>query len=151
MNPTTQTIAELKQTTQIESLWTFLAGLPFTTEAQILYAVLIFGMIGFTGSWLVKWSSGQAACGFVGYFFRTEWRRTVATVCAYVGVMASGIGTGVFFATVGGQDVFVGWYTVLWTSITTAFSCDMGINKGKRIEWTQEQRAIAVTTEALKP
>ena len=139
MNPA-QTIAELKSTGQAESLWHFLSQIPASMEAQIFYGVLLFGVVGIVGSWLVKWSQ-DAAGGFIDYFFRTSFRRTVATLCAYVGAMATGIGTQVFFTEVGGQEVFVGWLNVAWASLTTAFAADMGINKGARKVLTEVERA----------
>lgn len=135
-----QTIAQLKAVSSPDSLWHFLSQIPFSMEAQIFYGVLLFGIAGMVGSWLVKWSQ-NAAGGFADYFFRTSLRRTVATLCAYVGAMATGIGTGVFFTDVGGTAVFVGWLNVAWASLTTAFGADMGINKGTRKVLTPEERA----------
>ena len=141
MNPA-QTIAQLKSTNSgTESLWHFLAQIPSSLEAEIFYGVLLFGAVGMVVSWLVKWSQ-SAVGGFGEYFFGSSWRRTVATICAYVGAMATGIGAGVFFTDVGGAQVFTGWNVVLWTSITTSFSCDMGINKGSRIVFSDEQRKV---------
>ena len=143
-----QTIQQLKGGVgnQPDSLWHFISQLPYSMEAQIFYGVLLFGIFGLLGSYIVKWSSKQVDGSIIDYFFRTRSRATVATLCTYVGLMAAGISTGVFFTDVKIADgstvtMFVGWYNVLWASLTTAFGADMGINKGKQREWTPEERA----------
>ena len=136
---TTKTLAELRAEPP-ESLWDFLAALPFILDSQILCAVLIFGCVGMFGSWIVKWSMQGLAGGVLDYFFRASWKRTVATVCGYLAVMLPGVGTELFFVSIEGVKHFVGWDFVAWTSLMTAFGADMGINRGRRAQWSDEQR-----------
>ena len=136
---TSKTLAQLKANPP-ESLWDFLAQLPFTLDSQILYAVLIFGAIGMFASWLVKWSMQGLEGGVLDYFFRSSCKRTVATVVGYLAVMLPGVGTELFFVTIEGAKHFAGWQFVAWTSLMTAFGADMGINRGRRKEWGPEQR-----------
>lgn len=115
---------EVKQIDQ--SLWNFLAALPSTMEAQILYGLVLSGIAGLLASWLWKYSHGQVGC-LADYLFREKRLRTLASVLTMVGTSLAAIGAGVF-VTDGGQ--FVGWLNVLAWGANTGFGLDLAVNRG---------------------
>ena len=139
-----EAIAQLKAT-QPEGFYSFLIGIHKTVQFDICVAIFVLGVAGLAGSWLVKWANDMVGESFIDYFFRSHIKRTISTICTYLGAMAGAVGTGVFFTS---DAVFVGWFNVGWLALTTAFGVDMGINKGTKSVWTPEQRAAA---QGIKP
>lgn len=109
-----------------ESLWDFLTALPSSMEAQILYALLLAGVVGMLASWLLKWARGQAGA-LQRYLFTEDVRYTVLAVAAYFGICLTAISSGIF---VTDDGVFVGWANVLWFGLTNGFGADTVANKG---------------------
>lgn len=136
------TVAELnaERTDSLRGLIEFVAALPTSHEAAILYALIGAMFVGMFASWCMKYAVAKAIDdSLVDYFFRSHTRRTFGTICVYMGVCATAISTGVF----DNAGTFVGWYNVLWVGITNAFGADMGVNKGSQGAWTEAQRLAA--------
>jgi hypothetical protein len=116
-----------------ETLWHFLAELPVSVEAQIVYGYSLAGIAGSVGSFLWKWSQGMAD--------RTHWspRYFVGQILWIIG---SGVGAvmTVGFTTDSGE--FFGWLAVLTTGALAGFSGDLKV-KERREPWTDDQRAAA--------
>lgn len=97
-----------------ESLWVFLTRLPGSFEAQVFYALAVSWFVGALGSWLWKWSQGQAegAKHFTHQYI-------IGQLLYGVGVSIAAIMT-VGFQTEGGE--FFGWLSVLWCGGFAGFS-----------------------------
>ena len=143
---TAQTMAQAKIATP-ESLWHFLAALPTTMEAQILYGVLLSGVVGMVANYTVKWARGEIAGSLWQYLFLTQFRATLLSFFGYMGLAITSIAAAIF-STSDGQ--FVGWATVLWFGATNGFAVDAIANRGDRKAWSPEERA-AKTKEEPKP
>lgn len=127
-----------------ESIWHYLAEVPFTMEAQIFYGLLIGALIGMLGHYLRAWTSGELAGGLIDYLFRDNPRRSALAMFSVVTWCLGEVSTGLF-ATETGQ--FVGWGLVLLSGIKTGYAGDSLLKKGNRQAWTDEQR----TEKARKP
>jgi hypothetical protein len=132
------TIQQIRQN-EPETLWHFLQQLPASFEAQILLGLVLAGFLGAIVSWLVKWSSGDAH-SLMDYCFRNSFKRTVASVLTFLGIIVGAIASDMF-KTDSGE--FVGWMNVLVNGFTVGFGSDASINKGKRVVWTEDKRAEA--------
>lgn len=123
-----QKIAVLKANTP-ESLTSFLAGLPGTFEAQLFYAVVIFGLLGMLANYTRRWlQDDTGGWHFFAYLFREYPKRTMlsifTTLATGVGMIASGV-----FETATGE--FVGWMNVIVVTFNNGFTFDAITNKGK--------------------
>lgn len=114
------------------SLWDFLSQLPATIEAQQLYGLIISGLLGISANWVVKWARNEIEGNLFDYLLRDHPRNTVLSLASYVGFALATITAGALNGS--------GWFTVLWLGVTTGFSVDAISNKGKRSEWSEEQR-----------
>lgn len=130
------TVAQAKAASP-ESLWHFLSQLPGTVEAQQLYALLIFGVIGMFAHYFVKWIQGEISGNLLDYLFRQEPRRTVLSLVALIGSSFTLVVSPVLMP----NDVFIGWGAVLWMAVTTGYGIDSVANKGDRQIWTEQDRA----------
>lgn len=135
-----------------ESLWHFLAQLPVSVEAQILYAFALFSACGMAAHYLRCWLNNEITGSLFDYLFRQHVKRTLA---AYTGAVGAGLGlisTGAFVTP---SDEFVGWLTVVVMALTLGYSADSVANKGSREEWTPQMRAqktsLTAPTEPGKP
>ena len=131
-----QTISQAHEATQ-QSLWHFLAQLPQTQEAQLLYGLILAGAVGMVANYLVKWAKGEIEGNLWCYLVKDKLRATVLSFSSYVGVAVASIAAGIF-VTDGG--IFVGWSTVLWFGVTNGFAVDAIANKGRRPEWSEGER-----------
>lgn len=144
---TAQTISEAKQSTDF---WTFLLQLPATMEAQLLYALVLSGIVGMFVNYAQRWARKEIDGGLLAYLFEAHLR---GTLLSFFGAMSAGIAaiTANVFVTDGGT--FVGWGTVLWMGVTNGFAADAIANRGERKEWTEAERVAhaAAVTEKEKP
>ncbi len=110
-----------------ESLWQFLAQLPGSMEAQILYALLLAGIVGMGAHYLMRWLNGEITGSLARYLFLDYPRRTLLAFAGVVGIALTAITSGVF-ETESGE--FVGWLNVLWIGLTNGYASDSVANKG---------------------
>jgi hypothetical protein len=110
-----------------EPLWTFLAKLPFTYDAQIFYALLLGGLLGMVGHYLRRWGSGEIAGSLLDYMVRQHPRATLMAAAGIVTELAGEVGTGLFTTT---EGAFVGWALVILSGIKTGYLGDSIANKG---------------------
>ena len=127
-----------------ETLWHFLTQLPASLEAQLLVGLLLAGFLGAIASWLIKWSNDDAA-GLVEYCFRNSFKRTVASVLSFLGIVFGFIALEIF-TTDSGE--FVGWMNVMVNGFMAGIGSDATINKGKRVTWTEAQRSPPPPTDS---
>lgn len=119
-------IAEIKAS-QPMSLWEFLLQLPGSMEAQVLYALLLFGLIGMSGHYTMRWLQGDIRGSLINYMFNQYPRRTILAVSGILGTSLTGITAGAFVNEAG---MFVGWLNVLWVGLTTGYAADSVANRG---------------------
>ena len=134
-----QTIAEAKAATP-ESLLHFLMQLPMTFEAQLWYALMLGGVLGMIGHYIRGRSSGNIAGNPIDYFFRDNLWRSIGAASAMAAELFAEIGTGLFTSEAG---LFVGWGIVLLSGLKTGYAADSLINRGSRIQWSDEKREAA--------
>lgn len=140
-----QTVNELKSAVPpTESLWHFLAQLPGTMEAQILYALLIGGFVGMGAHYFVKWAQGDIEGSLRRYLFVDNPRRSWFAVCALITELVTEVSLGMFTSPDG---AFLGWSAVLLQGLKSGYLIDSIANKGNRPVWTEEKRA-AKTADA---
>lgn len=123
-----------------ESLLAFLQRLPGTFEAQIFYALVLFGLVGVFVNYFVRWLKKDIAGSLFAYLFRDNVRGTLLSFVSAVGTGLGGISIG-FFETPDGQ--FIGWMNTMIVAFGNGFFWDTIANKGQRPVWTPEQRAAA--------
>ena len=126
------------------SFWDYLATLPGSFEAQLLYALIMAGTFGMTGNWLSKWAKNEIEGSLWCYLFHASVRRTLLSFLSFIGASAAAIGAGIF---VTGEGHFVGWSNVLWFGFTNGFAVDAIVNKGNRFPWSPEAREKATVTK----
>ena len=112
-----------------ETLWQFLSALPASFEAQVFYGLFFSGVAGAIGSWLWKWSKGDAGLKHFGIKY------TIGQVLWLAGTSIAAIAT-VGFSTADG--VFFGWLSVLWLGAMTGFGGEV---KNERPVWDSQTRA----------
>ena len=125
MTPTDVRISHLPAPS--ESLWDFLAALPSTAEAQILYALLISGVVGMMAHYFTRWAKGEIQGSLFAYMFGTCVRSTALAFTVMFGSALTAITSGVF---IGESGAFVGWLNVMWFGITNGYASDSIANKG---------------------
>lgn len=130
-----QKIGEIKG--QGESFLTFLSRLPASFEAQIFYAVALFGLVGMMANYSVKWMRGEIAGSLISYLFLHNIRATLLSYATTIGVGIGAITAGVFET---GSGEFVGWFNVMWVSLTNGYMWDAALNAGQRAVWSPEKR-----------
>lgn len=136
-----QTVAQIKATTAQESLWDFLSHLPASMEAQVLYAMILFGLIGMCMNWLVKWTRHEVEVnGWL--YFTGNFRYTLGAVLGMGGTALTAISMGVFNTAEGS---FVGWLNVIWTASLNGFMWDATVNK------VGGAKDVAVAADGVKP
>lgn len=108
-----------------ESLWEFARRAPAAFEAQIFYAVLIFGGLGMLANYAVKWMRREIEGSLIIYLFR-NFRSTALAFSTTMGVGIAAITSGVFETSDG---MFVGWFNVMWTSLMNGFMWDAALNR----------------------
>jgi hypothetical protein len=131
------TIAQAKAASP-ESLWTFLAALPSTMEAQVWYGLLLSGAVGIAAHYFYKWANDEIQGNLFNYLFRQYPKRTILSFSAYVAWTLSLVGTGIFTTS---SEEFVGWSIVLILGLTNGYGVDSLANKGGRAIWDAETRA----------
>lgn len=115
---TAQRIVEMKGGG--ESLWVFATRLPGSFEAQVFYGLFLSGLAGMVGSWLWKWSQGDADLHhFTIKYAVGQWLWLIGSSVA--AIMTVG------FQTEGGE--FFGWLSVLWAGGFAGFSGEVKIKK----------------------
>lgn len=122
------TIQQIKQSNP-ESLWQFLAALPSSMEAQVLYGFFIFGLLGMVVHYGRQYLAGEIVGSPMKYLFSDYPRRTILAFC---GVIAGGLGAIVSNVFVNDQGQFVGWMNVLWVALTHGYACDSLGNRGSK-------------------
>lgn len=135
---TGQTIAQIKAMEVQESLWHFLTQLPQSMEAQLLYGLVIAGIVGMIANYTVKWARGDIAGSLFAYLFLQNVRATLLSFFGFVSLAITSIAAGIFTGENGG---FVGWANVLWFGLTNGFAVDAIANKGQKAVWSDEKRA----------
>ena len=128
MNEQTITMAQAR-TAEPDSLWHFLASLPATMEAQLLYGMILSGLLGMLANYTVKWAKNEIAGCLGDYLIRSHLRATVLSFTIMVGSAITAIAAGMFTTA---EGAFVGWGTVLWLGVTNGFAVDAIANKGHR-------------------
>lgn len=112
---------EAKKIAQIkadETLWSFIVKIPTSLEAQLLYALVISGLIGMIASWLWKWSQGQADS--------SHWTKKYV-IGQLLWLVGSSV-TAIFVVGFQTEDgVFFGWMSVLWAGAFAGFSGDVKV------------------------
>lgn len=136
------TIAQLK-VDRPESFWHWFSALPESFEAELLIALLVAGLIGALVSWAIRWSTGEAH-GLFHYAFKVSAKRTVAAVLAFLSIIFSEIALEIFITDSG---EFVGWMNVMVNGFMAGSGSDAMINKGKRLEWSQQKRLETIPTK----
>lgn len=131
-----QKIVDLKASAP-DSLWDFLSVLPASFEAQILYGLLLAGLIGMIGNYTLKWARSEIEGNLLSYLFTCHPRSTLLSFSGFIGVAVASITADIFTS---GQGGFVGWGNVLWFGLTNGFAVDAIANKGKRAEWSDSKR-----------
>ena len=132
-----------------ESLWHFLAQLPTSFDAQILYGLLISGFVGIMAHYMAKWLRGEVEGSLWQYLFVNEARHTFLSLGTLFAASIAAIAANVFETDAG---AFVGWTNVMWIGLTTGFSGDSVMNKAPRKVWTDAERAaVATVPEGGKP
>ena len=135
---TAPTVAQIAVTAPpSESLWHFLAQMPASQEAQILYGFILAGIVGMIAHYIVRWAYGQIEGSLWKYLFVDSPRRTLLAFIGLAGLALTAVSTGIFTTP---EGLFTGWSNVLWTGLTTGFGSDSVANKGSRPIWTDEQR-----------
>lgn len=118
-------IGEIKGSS--ETLWQFLQRLPGTFEAQIFYAVVVFGAIGMFANYFVKWLRKEITGSLIGYLFVNNPRGTLLSLVTTIGAGLAALQMGVF-ETPDGQ--FIGWFPTLWITLGSGWMFDAALNKG---------------------
>lgn len=146
------TIADVKATAPLQqSLWEFLLKMPGTLEAQIFYALEIFGLMGITCNYMRLWLTEQISGNLWCYLVHQYPRRTILTVGAYTAWSIGLLSTSTF---VGEGGTFVGWMNVIIFALTNGYGADSLANKGSppaRDKWTDEMRAIMNKPQETQP
>lgn len=124
MAPTDVKIAQLPAPS--ESLWHFLSALPATAEAQILYALLLSGVVGMMSHYFTRWAKGEIAGSLFAYLFASSVRHTALAFIVMMSSAITAITSGVFTTESG---AFVGWLNVMWFGITNGYAADSIANK----------------------
>lgn len=130
------TIQQLKTQTP-DSLWHFLAALPSSFEAQLLYGLLLAGALGMIANYTVKWAKDEITGSLWAYLFCQNFKGTMLSFFSYTGLAITSIAANIFITDAGS---FVGWSTVMWFGVTNGFAVDAIANKGTRPVWTPKQR-----------
>lgn len=117
-----------------ESLWEFLSSLPATVEAQILYALLLSGVVGMMAHYFTRWAKSEIQGSLITYMFGTCVRSTALAFTVMVGSGITAITSGVFVSETG---AFVGWLNVMWFGITNGYAADSIANRSPTKEATQ--------------
>lgn len=147
------TLATVKaaQAAAPESLWVFLSHVPATLEAQIFYALMIFGLVGMMGHYTRLWLTDQIEGSLWGYLVHQYPKRTLLTVGAYAAWAIGLLSTSTFE---NDQGAFVGWMNVIVIAITNGYGADSLANKGTpppREQWTDAQRAAQTVPTTVQP
>lgn len=121
-------ISEMRAEGQ-ESLWHFLGRLPSSFEAQIFYAVALFGTLGMFANYAKQWLKGQITGNLLSYLFHDNLRGTLLSFSAAIGTGVGGIMAGVFETSSGD---FVGWFNVMALSVMNGFTWDSTLNGGQQ-------------------
>ncbi len=140
-----QTIAQAKAATP--DLWHFLGALPFTQDAEIWYALCIGGFIGMVGHYIRGRASGDISGNPIDYFFRDNFWRSIGAAGAMASELFVEVSSSVFTTDAG---IFVGWGIVLLSGLKSGYLGDSVINKGKRIEWTDQKREAAAVVKVAE-
>lgn len=111
-----------------ESLWHFLSALPSTAEAQILYALLLSGVVGMMSHYFTRWAKGEIAGSLFTYLFASSARHTALAFIVMMSSAVTAITSGVFSTESG---AFVGWLNVMWFGITNGYAADSIANKSE--------------------
>lgn len=133
----TQKMGEIKGGS--ESLWEFAHRAPAAFEAQIFYAVLIFGGLGMLANYAVKWMRREIEGSLIVYLFR-NFRSTALAFSTTMGVGIAAITSGVFETSDG---MFVGWFNVMWTSLMNGFMWDAALNRSGQTAITKDAQGDA--------
>lgn len=133
----TQTIAQLKANGH-ETLWQFLAQVPNSTEAQIWYAMMFGCIIGMVAHYVRQWATGQISGGLWTYLFVQCPRNTLLALIGAAMVSAGEVSMDLYQSA--GGDVF-SWWLIIISGFKNGYATDSLINRARRAEWSQEQRA----------
>ena len=133
-----QTVGQLKLAAPPnESFWHFVAGLPATMEAQILYALMAGALVGALVNFLTQWAKGEIQYGLLAYIFYDNPKRTLLSAIVLFGALVGELMSVVFV----NSGVFVGYGLVALSGFKSGYVIDNLVNKASRVEWTDEQRA----------
>lgn len=111
-----------------ESLWHFLQALPTTFEMQIVYAILVSGLLGLFFCYAVKWMRKEIVGSLWAYLFHDNVRGTLLSFTLTVGIGVAGIASGMFEE---GNGEFIGWWKTLVLAFGNGYFWDSVANKGK--------------------
>lgn len=144
-----QTVEQLKMVIPpSDSPWSYLAHLPFTLEANILYMLILFGLVGAGIHYLVRWAKGEIQGSLWAYMFTDNPRRSVLSVIALITELVAEESAGLFMT---GDGKFVGWALVIAAGLKTGFLIDSIVNKASRPEWTPAQRTAVQDAAPAEP
>jgi hypothetical protein len=118
-----------------ETLWTFLARIPTSFEAQVFYGLMLTGVGGSIASWLWKWAQGVA--GAKHYTLRYALGQVLWLAGSAIGAIST-----MGFSTDDGN--FFGWWSVIWFGALAGFGGEV---KNERPEWSPEKRAAVQQNE----
>lgn len=109
------------------------AMLGSTMVAQ--WAVLAFaGVLGVCANYVYKYLTEQIGGSLWAYLFTEYPRRTALAFATYLGWAVFAISTGLV------HDAMP-WGTLINLGLTTGFAIDALVNKARRAQWTDEERA----------
>lgn len=125
--PSGPTMAQIQaQHPPAQSLWSYLAALPSSGEAQIFYALAVGSIVGMLGHYLKRWSTGEIAGNLVDYLFKQYPRRTALSVFGALTWCAGEVGSGIFLTDAG---EFVGWGLIILSGLKTGYLGDSIANR----------------------
>lgn len=122
-----QSIQTIIKAADQQTLWDFLAKLPTSMEAQILYGLLLSGGVGMMAHYAVRWARGEIVGSLANYLFTDYLKSTILAVMLLTSMATAAIISNVFVTETG---AFVGWVNVLWFGITNGYASDSMANKG---------------------
>lgn len=118
-----------------ESLWSFLAKLPGTIEAQLFYALFLAGFLGVTAHTLLAYLRGDIQGNLFKYLFLQYPKQTTLAYISLIGSDFAAIGAHLFQTADG---TFVGWLNVLAQGFTLGYAVDSISGKSDKA-WAAQQ------------
>lgn len=150
------TIAQIQQAPP-EGLMHFLSQLPASFEAELLYALMLSGLVGILANYSKKWARGEIQGGLIHYLFVDNVRGTWLSVCTIIGLAVTAISNDIFLACPraacsASELLFVGWKSVMWQGVASGFVSDALANNASPARvgpvWSPDERSVKLQGEA---